>query len=296
MANNGVLSVQDLSVTFRRVEPGGQVSRMTVLRRVSLDIGQGDVVAVVGSSGAGKSILAHAILGVLPGNAEIGGRILFRGEELTGERLPKVRGREIALVPQSISFLDPLVKAKHAVQLAAQRAGLEKKQARTAQEDAFARLGLSPDAGDRYPFELSGGMARRVLLAMATVGDPSLLVADEPTPGLHEEAVKESLSHLRRLADTGKCVLLISHDIVSCLAVANRVAVFLDGGVVEIAAAAEFSRGGTDLRHPYSQALWNALPQNAFAPDSDKCLAPSRCGRVDGHRSASTEGAHAEGA
>jgi peptide/nickel transport system ATP-binding protein len=296
MANSGLLSVQDLSVTFRRVEPGGHVARIPVLRRVSLDIEQGEIVAVVGSSGAGKSILAHAILGVLPGNAEIAGRILFRGDELTRDRLAEVRGREIVLVPQSISFLDPLVKAKHAVQLAARRAGLDKEQAQAAQEDAFSRLGLFPDAGDRYPFELSGGMARRVLLAMATVGNPSLLVADEPTPGLHEEAVRESLSRLRRLADTGKSVLLISHDIVSCLNVADRVAVFLDGEVVEVAPAVEFNQGSNGLHHPYSRALWNALPQNAFTPEADMATVPSRPGRADGRRTTSIEDAHAEGA
>ena len=296
MANSALLSVQDLSVTFRRVEPRGQVARIPVLRQVSLEIGQGEILAVVGSSGAGKSILAHAILGVLPGNAEVQGRMLFRGQELTADRLAAIRGREIALVPQSINFLDPLLTAKHAVQLAARRAGLDKEQAHTAQAEAFARLSLSVDAGDRYPFELSGGMARRVLLAMATVGNPSLLVADEPTPGLHEDAVRESLLRLRRLADSGKSVLLISHDIVSCLAVADRVAVFLEGEIVEIATAAEFSQAETGLRHPYSQALWKALPQNAFTPDSDKTTAPSRPGRADGHRTASIEGAHAEGA
>lgn len=296
MANSDLLSAQNLSVTFRRVEPGGQMARILVLRQVSLDVGQGEIVAVVGSSGAGKSILAHAILGLLPGNAEIAGHILFRGLELTRDRLTRVRGREIGLIPQSVSFLDPLVRAKHAVQLAARRAGFDKEQARAAQETAFARLDLSPDAGNRYPFELSGGMARRVLLAMATVCNPALLVADEPTPGLHEEAVRESLSQLRRLADSGKSVLLISHDIVACLTVADRVAVFLDGEVVEIAAAVAFSRGGAGLRHPYSRTLWNALPQNAFTPDFDMTPAPSRGGRADGHRSASIEGAHAEGA
>jgi peptide/nickel transport system ATP-binding protein len=296
MANSGLLSVQDLSVTFRRVEPGGQVARIPVLRHASLDLGQGEIVAVVGSSGAGKSILAHAILGVLPGNAQVHGRILFRGQELTPDRLAAIRGREIALVPQSISFLDPLVKAKHAVQLAARRAGLDKEQARLAQTDAFARLGLSPDAGDRYPFELSGGMSRRVLLAMATVGNPSLLVADEPTPGLHEEAVRESLARLRSLADAGKGVLLISHDIVSCLTIADRVAVFLDGEVVEIVSAAAFSQNGTRLSHPYSRTLWNALPQSAFTPDSHMAPVPSRAGHIDGHRPASNEEAHAEGA
>jgi peptide/nickel transport system ATP-binding protein len=261
-----MLTIRELSVTFRRVEHWGQVARIPVLHRVSLDVAPGEVVAVVGSSGAGKSILAHAILGILPGNAEIEGRIFFRGEDLSPSRLAKARGREIALVPQSVSFLDPLVKVKHAVRLAARRSGLGRRETLAAQEDVFARLGLSADAGDRFPFELSGGMARRILLAMATVGNPSLLIADEPTPGLHPEAVRESLLRLRTFADDGKAVLLISHDIVACLAVSDRVAVFLDGEIVEIAPAAEFARKGEGLHHPYSRALWNALPENAFEP------------------------------
>lgn len=294
MATDKVLAVQDLSVTFRRVELGGPVARIPVLRHVSLDVEQGEILAVVGSSGAGKSILAHAILGVLPGNAEITGQIAYRGQTLTAERLAAIRGRQIALVPQSIGFLDPLQKAKHAVRLAARRAGLGKEEARAAQEDAFGRLGLSPEAGERYPFELSGGMARRVLLAMATVGDPALLVADEPTPGLHEEAVKESLLRMRRLADTGKSILLISHDVVACLAVANRVAVFLDGEVVEIADAAAFSRSGEALGHPYSRTLWNALPQNAFVLTPAKSHGHGR-GPVENRVVNATE-SHAEGA
>jgi len=264
MAGQTVLSVEALSVTFRRVEPLGQVTKIPVLRRVSLDVGRGEILAVVGSSGAGKSVLAHAILGLLPGNAEVQGRILFRGEALTTDRLTKIRGRELALVPQSVSFLDPLLKAKHAVRLAARRSGLGKEAARAAQEQTFARLGLSEDAGERFPFELSGGMARRILLAMATVGNPSLIIADEPTPGLHEEAVRESLEQLRGLADAGRPILLISHDIAACLAVADRVAVFLDGEIVETAASSEFAGQGSGLRHPYSRTLWNALPQNAF--------------------------------
>jgi peptide/nickel transport system ATP-binding protein len=287
MVTDRILSVEELSVTFRRIEPGRPVARIPALRRVSLDVGRGEVLAVVGSSGAGKSILAHAILGVLPGNAEVEGTILFRGEALTPARRAQARGREIALVPQSVSFLDPLLKAKHAVRLAARRAGLGKEVARAAQEEAFERLGLSRDAGEKFPFELSGGMARRILLAMATVGNPSLLVADEPTPGLHEEAVQESLSQIRKFADQGKAVLLVSHDIVACLRMADRVAVFLDGEIVEVAPVASFSNDGADLHHPYSRALWNALPQNAFKPRPSHPAA----GRVDRAR---IEDEHAE--
>lgn len=264
MTASEALSVRGLSVTFRRMGPWGRAERIEVLRDVSLAIGDHEVVAVIGSSGAGKSILAHTILGVLPSNAEIAGEVLYRGESLTASRLRQFRGREIALIPQSVGFLDPLVRAKHAVRWAARLAGLGGVEARSAQQKAFAEVGLSEEAGDRFPFELSGGMARRLLLAIAIVGNASVLIADEPTPGLHPEAVRESLDRLRGFADMGKSVLLISHDISASLAVADRVAVFLDGRIVEVAPADAFSGQGTHLRHPYSRALWRALPQNAF--------------------------------
>jgi peptide/nickel transport system ATP-binding protein len=264
MGTTAMLEVRDLSVVFQRIETWGRSRRIEALRGLSLELHPGEIVAVVGSSGAGKSVLAHAILGILPSNVEIEGEILYRGEVLTKRRLEQLRGREIALLPQSITFLDPLVKAKHAVRWAARMSGLGRAEARAAQRRAFLRLGLPEEIGDRFPSELSGGMVRRVLLAMATVGNASLLVADEPTPGLHPEAVQESLRRLRLVADQGSAVLLISHDIAACLAVADRVAVFLDGAVVEVARAAAFSGRGEQLRHRYSRALWNALPQNLF--------------------------------
>jgi peptide/nickel transport system ATP-binding protein len=106
-------------------------------------------------------------------------------------------------------------------------------------------------------------MARRVLTGTATTGNASLVVADEPTTGLDQTMALESLRHLRELADSGTAVLLITHDIEASLSVADQVAVFLCGMVVEIAEAADF----TDifsLRHPYTRALWQALPQNEF--------------------------------
>jgi peptide/nickel transport system ATP-binding protein len=229
----------------------------------------GEVLAVIGSSGAGKSVLAHAILGILPANAEIEGQILYQGEALTEERLKQLRGREIALVPQSVSFLDPLVKAKHAVRWAARMCGLRDPEARVAQQNACFAVGLSEEASERFPFQLSGGMLRRLFLAIATVGKPTVLIVDEPTPGLHPKAVSESLQRLRGFADDGKAVLLISHDIAASLTVADRVAVFLDGTVVEVARAEAFQGQGERLQHPYSRLLWNALPQNAFADIPD---------------------------
>jgi peptide/nickel transport system ATP-binding protein len=107
-----------------------------------------------------------------------------------------------------------------------------------------------------------------------------------------EQAVRESFSHLRKLANQGKAVLLISHDIVACLAVADRAAVFLDGEIVEVAPAASFSKDGAALHHPYSRTLWNALPQNGFVPPGSRhwlpqTTAPARRAMSDGSGSES---------
>lgn len=264
-----LLRIQDLQVAFHRGKGFEPTSSISVLKGVSLTGFTGEVLAVIGESGAGKSILAHALLGLLPRNAELSGTITYRGEPLNARRLEQLRGREIALVPQSVGFLDPLLKAKHAVRLAARRAGKGRAESIAAQERAFEQLGLSSVAGEAYPFELSGGMARRVLLAMALVGNAKLLIADEPTPGLDPESVQESMKLLKALATEGRSILLISHDIVAALTIAHRVAVLVDGTIVEVALASAFCGAGGQLVHPYSRALWNALPDNAFiAPSS----------------------------
>ncbi|MEO0646731.1 MAG: oligopeptide/dipeptide ABC transporter ATP-binding protein, partial [Cyanobacteria bacterium J06650_10] len=146
--------------------------------------------------------------------------------------------------------------------------------ARTTVEKTFARYGLSAEAMGLYPFQLSGGMARRVLVSTAVVTPAPLVIADEPTPGLHPDIVTETLTHLRELADEGRSVILITHDIAAALQIADRVAVFYAGTTVEIAATTDFSSG--KLRHPYTQALWRSLPQNEFVPVSGNQPSPER--------------------
>jgi peptide/nickel transport system ATP-binding protein len=109
-------------------------------------------------------------------------------------------------------------------------------------------------------------MARRVLMATAVVGNAQLVIADEPTPGLHPDVVAEVLQHFRELADTGKGVVLITHELDAALAIADRVAVFYAGSTLEVANAADFAGDGEQLRHPYTRALWRALPQHGFTP------------------------------
>ncbi|GAB4383518.1 MAG: ABC transporter ATP-binding protein [Elainellaceae cyanobacterium] len=259
-----MLSVQNLSVMFTMYDRGLAQKQLTVITDLDLTVQAGQVVAVVGASGSGKSLLAHAVLGILPTNAQTNGTILFKGTPLTPQRSQALRGKEIALIPQSIGYLDPLMQVGKQVSRVGQVNGLSKQQARRAVDRTFERYNLAAEVKQYYPFQISGGMARRVLVSTAVISQADLVIADEPTPGLHPDVVYETLNHLRELADEGKAVILITHDIEAALQAADQVAVFYAGTTVEIAAVSDFSNG--KIRHPYTQALWRSLPQNEFVP------------------------------
>ncbi|MCL7748578.1 ABC transporter ATP-binding protein [Halalkalibacter alkaliphilus] len=256
-----LLEVDELSISFNQYSKGFKKSDLKVIQNLTMSIDKGEVVAVVGSSGSGKSLLAHAILGILPSNANISGTIKYDGDELTQKKRTDMQGDEIALVPQSVNFLDPLMKTGAQVRLAA-----KKKDAIGAQRRVFDQYHLDRNAEKLYPFQLSGGMTRRVLVSTAVISEAKVIIADEPTPGLDPVVVKEALSSIRELADNGSAVMLITHDIGSALSIADKIAVFYAGTTVEIATVKDFYGKGEALRHPYSKALWRALPQNEFLP------------------------------
>ncbi|HLT96061.1 MAG TPA: ABC transporter ATP-binding protein [Acidimicrobiia bacterium] len=280
-----LLTVEDLSISFVQYEAGLRRRKLDVVTGLDLEAARGEVVAVVGASGSGKSLLAHAVLGLLPSNAIERGKILYDGAELDDRRRRELRGRDIALVPQSVAFLDPVTRVGDQVERAARLIG-EPEPARAA-EKALRRRHLPEGVEKLYPHQLSGGMARRILAAIATIGRPSLIIADEPTPGLHEAVVAETLTDLRRVADDGAGVVLITHDLEGALTVADRVAVFYAGTTVEQTRAEAFQGDGEALAHPYSRALWRALPAHGFqalpggqpAPDDlpSGCLFADRC-------------------
>lgn len=253
-----LLEISDLSVSFLMYDGSLERSSLQVISNLSLTVHPGEILAVAGSSGSGKSLLASAILGILPGNASVEGAMRYGGEPLTPERQKVLRGGEIALVPQSVAYLDPLMKV-------GRQADGHKKPRPTAERRAlFRRFGLPEETEGLYPFQLSGGMARRVLVSTALLADAQLVIADEPTPGMGLEQAKEALSMFREMADEGRGVVLITHDIDLAVDFADRIAVFYAGTTVETAPAEDFRQGA--LRHPYSQALWRALPQNGFQP------------------------------
>ncbi len=255
-----LLEVSDLSVSFRMYDGGLEQTQLPVISSLSLQVLPGEILAVAGSSGSGKSLLASAILGILPGNATVSGTLRFDGEPLTPERQAKLRGTEIALVPQSVAFLDPLMK------VGAQVDGHRKPRPTESRRKLFRRFGLPEQTERLYPFQLSGGMARRVLVSTALLTSARLIIADEPTPGMSLEQAKEALAMFRAMADEGRGVVLITHDIDLAFHIADRIAVFYAGTTVETAPAADFLQGPEALRHPYSKALWRALPQHEFRP------------------------------
>lgn len=262
-----MLLVQHLAITFTRYETGLQQKQLCPIRDLNLSVQAGELVAIVGASGSGKSLLAHAILGILPDNAQLQGELQFKGESLTPPRQAQLRGKEIALIPQSISYLNPLMTVGAQVRRAAQLSGLTANNAQQVVDQIFDRYCLDLAVQQLYPFQVSGGMARRVLIATAAIGQADLVIADEPTSGLNPELVSETMLHLRELVNTGRSVILITHDLEAALSVADRIAVFYAGQTLELAQPDDFRQG--NLQHPYSRALWRSLPQNDFMPTID---------------------------
>ncbi|MFC4321394.1 ABC transporter ATP-binding protein [Litchfieldia salsa] len=266
-----ILEVENFSVSFKQYKAGLKQIHNQVISSLDLTLEAGKILAIVGASGSGKSLLAHAILGILPGNARTSGTIKYQGEILTPARQKALRGKEIALVPQSVNYLDPLMQVgkqvRTSVKISEDAVGVQRK--------VFERYQLKQETESMYPFQLSGGMARRVLLSTAMVSGANVIIADEPTPGLDPVVMKEALQNIREFADIGSAVMFITHDIDSALRIADHIAVFYAGTTVEIAPVENFTNKGEELRHPYTKALWRALPQNDFIPIAGTMPHPS---------------------
>jgi peptide/nickel transport system ATP-binding protein len=257
-----LLKVEDLSLSFIQYASGLRQTELKVICNLNIEAYRGEILAVVGSSGSGKSLLAHAILGILPSNAKLDVKMEYNGKKLTQEIKEKIRGKEIALVPQSTTYLDPLMRISNQVIGCVD----EKNESsmKQLQREIFQKYDLKPDVDRMFPHELSGGMTRRVLVSTAVMSSAKLIIADEPTPGLDEKTLNETLSCFKDMANRGCAVILITHDIEAALKISDKIAVFYAGTVLEVANVEDFKNNGETLRHPYTRALWNALPQNNF--------------------------------
>ena len=258
MEKETVLKIEHMNIVFTQYDRGMHQTELPVIRNLDVEVRRGEVVAVAGSSGSGKSLLAHGVMGVLPYNARMGGDIQYLGEKLTKERIEKLRGKEIVMVSQSISSLNPLMKIGPQI-----RKGKKDPASQEKLKAIFRRYDLEEKTEELYPFELSGGMNRRVLISTAVMEAPRLVIADEPTPGLDKKTAKRAMEHFRNLADMGAAVLVITHDLELALETVDRIAVFYGGTTIEEARAEDFKRE-ENLRHPYTKALWRAMPRHGF--------------------------------
>ena len=251
-----ILEVKNLNIGFNMYDKLLNQKLHQMVFDLNVTIKKGEILAIAGSSGSGKSLMAHAILGILPKNAVVSAEIKFKNEIVDENRLSQLRGKEITFVPQSIAYLDPLMTIEDQLM----RKGIN-------QQDFFKvmdTLGFTKADLSKYPSQLSGGMARRVLIANTILSKADLIIADEPTPGLSLDLAIEVLNHFRNMANDGKGILLITHDIDLVCNVADKMAIFYGGHILETLNTKDFLKGEKYIRHPLTKAFWRALPQNDF--------------------------------
>jgi peptide/nickel transport system ATP-binding protein len=258
-----LLEVDKLSISFSQYVKGLEQRELKVISDLTMDVNDHEILAVLGSSGSGKSLLAHAILGILPINAKVSGSMKYKGEDLTDQLKEELRGNKISFIPQSVNNLNPLMKVKdQAIGYIEDEAEKEKIQKK--QREIFNQYDLSEEVDEMYPFQLSGGMARKVLISTALLNDPEIIIADEPTPGLDEKSVEETINHLVELKENGIGMILITHDIYTAINTSDRIAILYLGYVIEITETKNFSGHGENLLHPYTRSLYQALPETDF--------------------------------
>lgn len=244
-----MLEIKGLGLSFRQHDG----RRLRALSEIDLALSPGEVAGLVGGSGAGKSLVAAAVLDLLPRNAERTGRIMLDGA-------PVVPG-SVALAPQGIDALDPMAPLGRQLTRFARLAGLSPAAGRARIAQVLERLRLAPSVLALYPHMLSGGMAKRALLATALIGDAKYLMVDEPTLGLDPETADRIMTCLEGLAGPERGVLIISHDLPRLARVAKRLCVLKEGRMVETCAAADFGGTGQRLAHPFTRALLQAQPE-----------------------------------
>lgn len=232
-----------------------------ILKDVSFGIDAGEVLCIVGESGSGKSSILASIMGILPKYAKVSGSVKFKGKEILGlaeSEYRKLRGRHISMVFQEPSaYLDPLFKIGTQIE-EAYIAHFGKKGAKQKSLQALKDAGI--EDAERvyrlYPHHLSGGMKQRVCIAIATVCDPDIVLADEPTTALDVSVQEKILALFRRLRERGKAVIIVTHDFGVVAEVADKVIVLKDGQVVE---QKDVFSIFDNPEHPYTKELLSAL-------------------------------------
>ncbi|WP_375259449.1 ABC transporter ATP-binding protein [Citreimonas sp.] len=258
-----LLELRDLSVIL---------AGRPVLSEVGLAIAPGEIVALTGESGSGKTMTALATMGLLPQGARVSGAVRLAGRDLLAlddRAMCKVRGAEIGMIFQEpMTALNPVrtIGDQVAETIRIHAPGTPRDAVRARAAETLARVGLPPERmpPGRYPHELSGGQRQRVGIAMAIALRPALLIADEPTTALDVTTQARILGLLRRLVqEDGMALMMITHDLAVVADMADRIAVMTEGRIVEDAPANRLFR---EMRHPYTRALFEASRHRASLP------------------------------
>lgn len=265
-----LLEVKNLSVSFD--SPAGEIQ---AVRDVSFSLKKGEVLAVVGESGCGKSVLCKSIMKLLPSSARIKeGKVLVRGCDITDYReqdMQKIRGKLFSMVFQDpMTSLNPSMKIgpqiAEAVLVHNKKMSAEKVHQRVIELMELVGIDRPEERYHLYPYNFSGGMRQRSVMAIALASDPDILFADEPTTALDVTIQAQILDLLREVQEKlGTATILVSHDLGVVARAADRVAVMYAGKIVEIGTAEEVYY---DPRHPYTWGLMRSLPAFSKGKDS----------------------------
>lgn len=263
MEKKPILSAKDVEITFSL-----RGNKLNAIRKCSLDLYDGETLAIVGESGSGKSVFTKTFVGMLDGNGSItGGSIMYDGKDLAKFKKETewmtIRGKKIAMVMQDpMTSLNPLKKVGKQIQECIElHQGLKGAVAKKATLQILEKVGIPyPEMRyNQYPHEFSGGMRQRVVIAIAVACRPQILICDEPTTALDVTIQAQILELIRNLqAEYHMSVIYITHDLGVVANVADRVAVMYAGQIVEVGKVDEIFY---DARHPYTWALLSALPQ-----------------------------------
>lgn len=290
---NKLLKINDLNVVFNTFD-----GVLKVLRDVNIEIAESEALGLVGETGSGKTVLAQSVMKILPVSGEIvSGSIIFKKNnllDLSEREIEGIRGQDISMILQSpMTSLNPLFRVKDQMaEVITTHSAMKKREALEKAEELLriVRVPEPKSVLNRYPFELSGGMAQRVTIAMAVCCNPSLIIADEPTTALDVTVEKQIIKLIRELKEKFKSSLIwISHDLNVVKQVCERIAVMYGGTIVETGSADEILYRPL---HPYTKALIEASPSytkrgkplqsiEGFVPNlleiPDGCIFESRC-------------------
>lgn len=284
MAN--LLDIRNLSIQYSNGN-----GDLPLVNNVTLKLNTGRSLVLIGETGCGKSLIAQALLGLVPEGMYAEGAVVYQEKNLLScsqAEIHRLWGRDLFLFPQEPGrYLNPLRRSLLQVsEVYRWLYGMSKKRADQKGRQLLQRVGLTPVDCRKYPWQLSGGMSQRLLTAITLAQPAPLIVADEPTKGLDQEMKYLTVSLLKNMVKAGKALFVITHDLEVAALLADELAVMYGGVIMEQGATDEILKSPM---HPYTRALWEAQPQKGLKPIPRKingnscnggCVFSPRCVRA----------------